>query len=270
MTPGTTRSCASGCCPVSRQVLHLLGAPSGIAADSDPTVKSRQRSADRRSVCLFRVLAGAGCHQRAAPPSACRRFFPAQPWWTVGLGILIAGLGNPAPFLLANASIYQTAIIGGQLFLLAGIDAAWLALDYTAGGMAGIEDGGNPVRQISAASPLPTAIRLFLTGTFWAMAVGCRISLAPTVLALSCFVAWRLWADRFRRRDMGLGRTTTVAGSLLWMALPLLAGAGLFGAYNNARFASPWEFGAALCPCRPEYARHGRGRNVRFGPVHSD
>jgi len=173
---------------------------------------------------------------------ARRRFFPEAPWWTVGFGIVIAGLVNPIPFLLANASIYQTAIIAGQVFLLSGIYAAWLALDR------GDQDQvGSALRTIhfrvdgTVRSADPTrSIRpgsaLFIAGACWAMAIGCRISLAPAMAALSCLVAWRLWSDASRLRDIGAG--------LICLALPLLAGVGLFAAYNQVRFGSPFEFGA--------------------------
>jgi hypothetical protein len=367
---------------------------------------------------------------------ARRRFFPEAPWWTIGFGVVIAGLVNPIPFLLANASIYQTAIVGGQVFLLTGIYAAWRALDtdgFPVGpaswpdvpktmvrsadptkvepgaaalvgsalrtirsrvhgtvrsarpakllmsrvkvtqrrpsAPAGAGNGdvrihglrverlrrraappvaivrrpagartdrrctdpapegreecshgcsaesptGDPERnpwkgepcvpapagaeetferlnenptscrpsttcvsgvgndkrcfgagQVSGSSgaPLPEelpttgvaggnagirryrALRsdakvlpwLFVAGACWAMAIGCRISLTPAVVALSCLLAWRLWVDASHFWEVGR--------NLICLALPLLTGAGLFAAYNQARFGSPLEFGA--------------------------
>jgi hypothetical protein len=158
---------------------------------------------------------------------ARRRFFPDQPWWTVGFGIVVAGLVNPIPFLLANASIYQTAIVAGQVFLLSGIYCAWTALEVNSHG------GGAWARP-----------RLFLAGACWSMAIGCRISLVPAVLAVTCLLAWRLWADARRMRDNRKGPRTTPATSLAWLGAPLAAGAALFGTYNQQRFGSPFEFGA--------------------------
>ena len=37
------------------------------------------------------------------------------------MGIAVAGLATPMPFLLARAATYEAAILAGQFFLLAGI-----------------------------------------------------------------------------------------------------------------------------------------------------
>src|SRR5262249_45720730 len=56
-----------------------------------------------------------------------RQCFPALPRWVVLPGVLVLGLGNPMPYLLARPTVYEAAISGGQCFLLAGLLCALLA-----------------------------------------------------------------------------------------------------------------------------------------------
>jgi hypothetical protein len=133
-----------------------------------------------------------------------RRFAPGMPTGYLVAGYLVAGLAYPLPLLLGRPAVYETAILAGAFFLMAGLVFAGLALAE--------------VRWWPAA------------GVAWALAVGSRLSLAPGVALLA--VAAIAWLLRSRRPLAALG-----------VGLPLVVGAAALGWYNWARFGSVVETG---------------------------
>lgn len=150
------------------------------------------------------------------------RLFPeSAPPWTVGVGILVAGLAMPIPFLMARAAMYEAAILAGQFFLLGGIYATFTT----------VQPDGRPAGKARAA----------LAGICWGLAVGSRASLAPAVVALASLAGWRLCRRRrcpSARRGLPINLTR-----LAFLAVPLIVAATLLGYYNYTRFGSWREFG---------------------------
>jgi hypothetical protein len=138
-----------------------------------------------------------------------RQYFPALRWGMVLPGILVAALGNPLPFLLARAGVYEAAITGGQFFLVAGL--YWGITAFR--GKWGL------------------CWRLALAGLCWALAVHCRLSLGPAVAVLTLLLVWRLYRRSLR------------ALPFCALAAPLVLGAFLLGLYNDLRFGSWTDFG---------------------------
>jgi hypothetical protein len=145
-----------------------------------------------------------------------RQFFPGLRWGALLPGILAVGLGNPLPFLLARAGVYEAAITGGQCFLIAGLYCAVRALRGWA----------------------PRATWLALAGVCWSLAVHSRVSLAPAVVALALLLAWRLC-----QLGRAPGQVRRCLIPLAALGAPLAAGAFLLGLYNHVRFGSWTEFG---------------------------
>lgn len=143
------------------------------------------------------------------------RRWPADlPWWAV-LPPLFCVLGaTPVVWLLSRGAVYEVAIASGQFFLLAGLLATLPAV------------WGEPL----------TARRLAAASTLLALAVGCRLNLAPACL-LILGVGWGLSLRAKPTRRARKIAQTAAAG------LPMLSAAVLFGAYNQARFGSWMEFG---------------------------
>lgn len=146
-----------------------------------------------------------------------RRFFSDVPAWAVGCVLLVLGLTTPFTWILGLPTVYNAAIMGGQMFFMAGLFAAFTALDR----------------------PSPSGIGLLLAGASWAAAVGCRITQIVPVFLMVLLVAF--WILRLHRADAHGPRTA--ARTLLGLILPLALGAaGLFW-YNWARFGSIFETG---------------------------
>jgi DNA-binding transcriptional regulator of glucitol operon len=124
--------------------------------------------------------------------------------------ILALGLGTPLLYDLARAAVYETAIIAGQFFLMAGLVAAWFAL----------------------CAPKPRPALMALAGLSWALAVGSRISLPPAVGIITLLTLWQL------RRH---GKQAIPA--MICLLAPLIAGAAALAWYNQARFGSVFETG---------------------------
>jgi 4-amino-4-deoxy-L-arabinose transferase-like glycosyltransferase len=138
-----------------------------------------------------------------------RRLFPRQPLRSAWPAILSFGVGPPILFALARAAVYETAIMAGQFFLLAGLCAAWRKLSRPGAG----------------------TIWLLAAGILWAMSAGSRLSLAPAVAALAVITLLHVWRQR----------TPVRCAAALFV--PLLAAAVMIGWYNYARFGSATEFG---------------------------
>jgi hypothetical protein len=141
------------------------------------------------------------------------RLFPDRALNAAAIGILSLSLGAPLLFSLSVPAIYETAILAGQFFLLAGLCAAWVGL--------------------ATANPRPGF--LAVAGAAWAMSAGSRVSLPPALAALAVIALPRIFASR-----AGRGRKFAAALCLL---LPLAAGAAAIGWYNHARFGSVFESG---------------------------
>lgn len=163
---------------------------------------------------LLEVLFGALIIQRLA-----RRQFPEVPSFLVGLALLVFAFSNPLPHSLASPAIYQAAILGGQAFLLGGVLFAFDAV------VAGPSSGS-------------FHRKLILSGILWALALACRISVAPAVLLLVVATAVsviRPGPDRARRMLSGVLR----------LGIPIAVVTGLLLLYNERRFGSWFDFGVA-------------------------
>lgn len=140
--------------------------------------------------------------------------FRDLPSWYVGFGVMAMGLANPLPWLLNPMGVYETAIIGGQLFLVGGLFAAYQGL-----------------------GTMPESKRWnILSGFLWACAVGTRASLAPAVIFLTALLTIEILqrhAPRLAHAWRRIGR--------LW--IPLLLGLVALGLYNHFRFGRVWELG---------------------------
>ncbi len=141
------------------------------------------------------------------------KIFKNRPAWTLFLLTMLAGLSVPVLWLINRPDVYETAIAGGQFFLMLGLFLA--------------------VRTVLE-EPLNTG-RLAGIGLAWGAAVGCRLTLAAAVIVLSAILAWII----FRRHSNW--RKTICA--LLWLGLPLLLWAGGLAWYNDARFGNIFETG---------------------------
>jgi hypothetical protein len=145
-----------------------------------------------------------------------RRLFYDSPWWTIIPGILVSGLGTPAPYLVSRAAVYEAAIMAGQCFLIGGIYWAFTALQQ---------------ERVSA-------WRLFLAGCFWGLAVGSRVSLTVSVPILAVLVVWRIY-----RKGTGNLLDRVRLSMLTAFVTPLLISAMALGFYNCVRFGSWSELG---------------------------
>jgi len=143
-------------------------------------------------------------------------FFSGLAWWSIVPMALIAGVAAPIPWLVSRPEVYEAAIAAGQFFLIGGF--FWV---YSSGA-----DGKTSVP------------RLFLGGTFWILAMGSRISLAPTIVFLS--VVFSYWHIRRGNRN---GRMKQKASGILALGGPLLLGGLAMAWYNFDRFGSIFEFG---------------------------
>ncbi|HEY6558427.1 MAG TPA: hypothetical protein VI072_14195 [Polyangiaceae bacterium] len=140
--------------------------------------------------------------------------------------LALFGLSTPYLFTLGRPAVYEAAIESGQAFLLLGLLAAFAS--------AGAETRR---RELSL---------LFLAGSSWIAAAGCRISLAPAAIVL---VAWTALIPL-------RGRAGRWPSRLLAVGSPVALGLGLLAVYNFARFDSWKEFGLTyqLNPVRLKYS----------------
>jgi hypothetical protein len=139
--------------------------------------------------------------------------YPSAPGWSVLLLILVGGLSAPVFWLVNRPSAYETAIAGGQFFLVLGLLAALR-------GMAG--EGHRRGW-------------LVLAGFAWGAAIGCR---ADTLLA----IGWMAGMACLYLISQARGGTQWI-GSAACLLLPLAAWGGGLGWYNYARFGNPLESG---------------------------
>lgn len=141
-----------------------------------------------------------------------KTFFPNTPAWTVLLLTMIGGLSTPVLWLINRPSVYETAIAGGDFFLVLGLYAALR-------GMAARR--GNAWLAVAALA--------------WGASVGCRVNNAIAVIWLAALTGLFLM---FRAK-----RTWGWVVPAVCLGLPLLACAAGLGWYNLARFGSLLETG---------------------------
>jgi hypothetical protein len=177
--------------------------------------RSKQAIGDQNLVLVFiglQLPLGAWLITRLA-----RRLYPKVRSWAVVLAVVVFGLANPTPWLLARGAIYEAAIASGQLFLLGGVASAFQAIWWARQGR-------------------PAHRWLLAAGAAWALALGCRLSLAPAIALLALAAA--LAVMRFARSGVG-----GLARGLGWVGGPLALVLVALGAYNHARFGGWLETG---------------------------
>jgi hypothetical protein len=149
-----------------------------------------------------------------------RRLFQSRSRWLLALGALVVACANPSPHGVATASTYHTAIIAAQAWLCAGLLVAFDAVWY-------------------AGSVEARWWRLPLAGTFLALAVGSRVSVALAAGFIALFAALgEAWPAPRRARRLALG--------VVSIGLPLLAAGVALLVYNELRFDRYLEFGSKL------------------------
>ncbi len=148
-----------------------------------------------------------------------RRFFPDLSPAIVTASTILVGLVSPFTWILRQPNIYNAVILSGQLCFLAGLYAAFEALD------------GKSV----------ATWKLVLAGIFWAAAVGSRITQILPVGLMAALVVARL-IGKYRGQQNASSR---VIRGMLAYGLPLALGLAALGWYNWARFGSIIETGIA-------------------------
>jgi hypothetical protein len=139
-----------------------------------------------------------------------RRFFPGLQAGLLALPLLAITFTPPVLYILNRPSVYEAAIMNGQLGLIAGVLCA-----FTAG------QSGKPARW------------MFLAGLCWAYAFNSRVTLLVAVGFMALVFGWlTLRANQTRRFQLALA-----------LLLPLALGAAGLGLFNLARFGSPFEPG---------------------------
>ncbi|MFT3892307.1 MAG: hypothetical protein QM730_11790 [Anaerolineales bacterium] len=144
-----------------------------------------------------------------------KRLFSDVPVGNVLAAMFLTAFLLPILWSLNVPDVYEAAIGAGQFFLMGGIYFAFLAMDTG------------------------RKRYLFLAGLFWACSVGSRAINVFSVVFL--FVSVSLWV--FRKHSGSLQYWKKSLSSILYLTIPLMLGAILIGAYNWARFGSPFEFG---------------------------
>jgi hypothetical protein len=151
-----------------------------------------------------------------------KAFFPDTPAWTVLLLTLIGGLSTPVLWLINRPNVYETAIAGGEFFLVLGLYAALRAMLGQRG-----------------------SIWLAVAGGAWGAAVGCRVNNLVAVIWLAGLLGL-YWIVKAKK-------TWNWIVPLVCLGLPLLAWAGGLGWYNFARFGDILETGHRYQLTGPAY-----------------
>jgi hypothetical protein len=150
-----------------------------------------------------------------------QRLFRDVPRWAVLLAIATFAFAHPALHAVTTASTYHTAIAAGQAFALAGVvlsfDAVWHA-------------GTDRARRW----------RFLAAGACWALAIGSRVSLAPTVALIALVTAAAGNFGTSGRWWRGIIVNLTLqAVPVVLLVMGLLM-------YNKVRFERWLEFGTNL------------------------
>ena len=141
------------------------------------------------------------------------------PRWFIVLATLILGLCAPATIMLVDSRVYEAAIFGCQFFFIGGCYWAYAAIS-------------NPTPPNHLFS-----WQLILAGIHWALALGTRITILPTVFfAAAATIVYIAWMQKIT----ALNR---LAPTVAAIGLPLLLALAGLGWYNWARFGSVTEFG---------------------------
>lgn len=168
------------------------------------------------SYLVFAFLAGAFLFNALLLSAIWRRFFQDLPAWTLALGILLAGLACPLPWLLTRPKIYEAAMAAGLFFFNGGLYWFFTAL---------------------ARQPRPIGM-LAAGSAFWALAIGSRATMLLPVLFMELMVLLWIAGRSWRARPL-----STHLPAVLAMGLPLFLAAAGLGWYNYARFGSVFEIG---------------------------
>ena len=187
---------------------------------------------------VFAAVCGLFIFQSLLIISIRERFFPTIPFWMVPLSIIFAGLIAPLPRLLTDGRVYETAISSGQCFFLAGLYFVITTL--------GEKDG--------------PAWRFVLAGTFWALALGSRVTqILPIgfVMLMLTFFGVRTYIQT--------KSLPKAVHPLLMVGLPLALGIVLVGWYNWARFGSVSETGFSYALTTPNLQRY---QDVLISPLY--
>ncbi|HLF37732.1 MAG TPA: hypothetical protein VI520_07345 [Anaerolineales bacterium] len=164
-----------------------------------------------------------------------RKYFPNMPPWLVAGSLVLVATAHPALWTLNSPSIYTAAISSGQAFFVGGLYFMLTTLN----------------------APPTAPWRHVACGTFWALAIGSRLTLLVTVGPLVLVViALRLRAMLGSRSGK---QELYQIGALL---MPLALGGILLGAYNFARFGDALESGF-----RYQIVENDQGEAMRQGLV---
>jgi len=162
---------------------------------------------------LLFFIAGLAVAQAALLHFLHKTCFPRISDWIVALMILVGGLNTPVFWLVNRPSVYETAIAGGQFFLISGLFAV----------LRGITIGK------------PSNLWLAIAGLSWGAAIGCRTNNVLAIGWMTGLVCLFLFFRTKPRREW--------FGQILSLIIPiLLCGVGLAW-YNYARFENILEFG---------------------------
>jgi hypothetical protein len=159
-----------------------------------------------------------------------RRYLPALPFWFYIAGLVTVIAASNLLYLAARATVYETAVMAGMAFALSGVFLALRAKQAT-GRVAWI------VQAAAAAACL-------------ALAVGCRPNLL-VVSALLPVILWGTWRNAIPSSAKSAVFASTEVPArhlgqlLVAVAIPYLVVAVLLMVYNQVRFGSPTQFGAA-------------------------
>jgi hypothetical protein len=142
-----------------------------------------------------------------------KRLFPNLGWEYIIPAVLMAGLASMMPWLLNRPNVYETAISGGQFFLISGLFFCFLALGKSN----------------------PNPWWLGVASGFLGLSVASRASLAFAASFLILLVIWRVFGvSGFTRRTFPLLIAATTPFALTAIGM---------GLYNFIRFGSWFEFG---------------------------
>jgi hypothetical protein len=193
-------------------------------------------------VLVFTFAAGTVVFATLLLTRVRQRHFPDTPAWTLWLAVLTIGLATPGPFNLARAMVYEASINAAQMFFVAGLYFAIVALDR----------------------PPPSSSGLLMAGLCLACAAGSRASMALAVVGAAIWTARRAFRTVQNGADHPRPRSAMVP--LLALSAPLLAAGAALAAYNYARFGSPTELGIryqlAGFHSYNEYTRLTGARNI--------
>ncbi len=159
-----------------------------------------------------------------------KRWFPKTPFvFYIMLSILTVCSGNYL-FVIARPDLYDTPIMAANMFTAAGL---WLW-----------------IRGKYAISSKGRSICYFLGSLSMALVAGCR----PQMLLFSFLAIPLFWEEVIRKRELFGGKNK---GDTACICIPyLLVAAGIMY-YNNARFGSPFDFGAVYSLTSNDMTKRG-------------